>query len=202
MNGRGYGPERVLEGIEAALSAGLTPLKVNAVVKRTENYDSLLELTEQFRGTGVILRFIEYMDVGNRNGWVMDEVVPSAELRQRIHDRWPLEPLSANYRGEVATRYRYVDGRGEVGFISSITQPFCGDCVRARLTTDGRFVTCLFAETGLNLRDPMRDGASEEELFQMIGDRWRGRGDRYSEERTANTPRAAQRKLEMYQIGG
>ena len=202
MNGRGYGVNKVLEGIDAGRAAGLAPIKVNAVVKRSENYDSILELVKHFRGTGVIVRLIEYMDVGTRNGWAMDEVVPSAELIGRIHQQFPLEPVEPSFRGEVATRYRYVDGQGEVGFISSITQPFCGDCVRGRLTTDGRFITCLFAETGLNLRDPMRAGASDDELFDRIARGWGARTDRYSEERTAHTPGDSSRKIEMYQVGG
>ena len=202
MNGRGFGTERVLQGIEAALAAGLTPLKVNAVVKRSENFDSLLDLVAHFRATEVIVRFIEYMDVGNRNGWVMDEVVPSAELVERIDRRWPLEPMEANYRGEVASRYRFLDGQGEIGVISSITQPFCGDCVRARLTTDGRFITCLFAETGLNLRDPMRAGAGDDELSGLIESCWSNREDRYSELRASVPGGDSRRKIEMYQVGG
>ena len=202
MNGRGFGPARVLAGIEAALAAGLTPIKVNAVVKRSENFDSLLDLVAHFRGTSVIVRFIEYMDVGNRNGWVMDEVVPSAELIERIQQRWPLEPMEANYRGEVASRYRFTDGQGEIGVISSITQPFCGDCVRARLTTDGRFITCLFAETGLNLRDPLRAGASDDEMFALIESCWHNREDRYSELRASFSGDHSRRKIEMYQVGG
>ena len=202
MNGRGFGPKKVLQGIEAALAAGLTPLKVNAVVKRSENFDSLLDLVAYFRATEVIVRFIEYMDVGNRNGWVMDEVVPSAELIERIDRRWPLEPMEANYRGEVASRYRFLDGQGEIGVISSITQPFCGDCVRARLTTDGRFITCLFAETGLNLRDPMRAGAGDDELSGLIESCWSNREDRYSELRASVPGGDSRRKIEMYQVGG
>ncbi|HKI97976.1 MAG TPA: GTP 3',8-cyclase MoaA [bacterium] len=202
MNGRGFGAQRVLEGIEAAAAAGLTPVKVNAVLKRTENYEAIVQLAERFRGTGVIVRFIEYMDVGNKNGWRLDEVIPSAEVIAEIHKRWPVEPVEANYRGEVAERYRYRDGQGEIGVISSITQPFCGDCSRGRLTTDGRLVTCLFAAGGRNLRDPMRAGASDEELLGLIVDTWGRRKDRYSEERTENTPMRPRRKIEMYQIGG
>ncbi len=202
MNGRGYGVQRVLAGIDAALAAGLKPVKVNAVLKRSENHAAIVDLARHFRGTGVIVRFIEYMDVGNRNGWRLDEVVPSAEVIGAIHRQWPVEPLEANYRGEVAERYRYRDGQGELGVISSITQPFCGDCTRGRLTTDGRLLTCLFAETGPNLRDPLREGASDEELLALITGTWRQRTDRYSEERTANTPMRPQRKIEMYQVGG
>jgi GTP 3',8-cyclase len=202
MNGRGFGVQGVLDGIAAAQAAGLTPVKVNAVMKRSENYEAIVGLAEHFRGTGVIVRFIEYMDVGNKNGWRLDEVIPSAELIGEIHKRWPLEPVEPNYRGEVAERYRYADGQGEIGVISSITQPFCGDCSRGRLTTDGRFVTCLFAAGGRNLRDPMRAGASDAELLGLIEDTWGRRTDRYSEERTANTPLRPRRKIEMYRIGG
>jgi cyclic pyranopterin phosphate synthase len=202
MNGRGLGVQRVLDGIAAAQDAGLTPVKVNAVLKRTVNYEAICALAEHFRGTGVIVRFIEYMDVGNRNGWRLDEVIPSAEVIGEIHKRWPLEPAERNYRGEVAERYRYLDGQGEIGVISSITQPFCGDCSRGRLTTDGRFVTCLFAPDGLNLRDPLRAGASDDALLGRIASTWGARTDRYSEERTANTTIRSRRKIEMYQIGG
>ena len=202
MNGRGLSMQRVLEGIDAAQAAGLRPVKLNCVLKRSVNYEAILGLAERFRGTGIIVRYIEYMDVGNRNGWRLDEVVPSAEVIAQIGRRWPLEPVEANYRGEVAERYRYRDGQGEIGAISSITQPFCGDCSRGRLTTDGRFVTCLFAAGGRNLRDPMRAGASDEELLGLIVDAWGLRTDRYSEERTANTDIRSRRKIEMYQIGG
>src|SRR5262245_11599206 len=146
MNGRGYGLARVLEGIEAALAVGLKPLKVNCVVKRGENEDSIVDLARFFRPKGVIVRYIEYMDVGNRNRWRREDVVPSKEVVERIHAVQPLEPAAPNYRGEVAERYRYVDGSGEIGVISSITQPFCGDCSRARLSTDGQLITCLFAD--------------------------------------------------------
>jgi GTP 3',8-cyclase len=202
MNGRGLPVQRVLEGIDAAVAAGLTPLKVNVVLKRTVNYEAICALAGHFRGSGVIVRYIEYMDVGNRNGWRLDEVVPSAEVIGAIGKRWPLEPLERNYRGEVAERYRYRDGRGEIGVISSISQPFCGDCSRGRLSTDGRLVTCLFATTGASLRDPMRAGADDEALFALIARSWGARVDRYSEQRTANTALRARRKIEMYQIGG
>jgi len=201
MNGRGYGPARVLEAIDAAIAAGLTPLKVNAVVKRGDNDQQIVDLVRHFKGTGVIPRFIEYMDVGNRNGWRLDHVVPSRELAARIHQVFPIEPTGRGYRGEVAERYRFVDGSGEIGFISSISQPFCGDCTRARLSTDGKFFTCLFSGDGTDLRGPMRAGASDEELFARIAGTWRKRGDRYSEQRTAHTP-GVTRKVEMYAIGG
>ena len=202
MNGRGYGVKRVLEGIEAAIAVGLTPLKVNAVVKRSENREAIADLARHFRGTDVIVRYIEYMDVGNLNGWRMEEVVPAAEVVQTIAGEWPLEPVDRQYPGEVASRYRYRDGQGEIGVISSITQPFCGDCTRGRLSTNGTFVTCLFAETGINLRDPMRLGASDGELSALIRSTWGNRTDRYSEERTASTSSENRRKVEMYQIGG
>ena len=202
LSGGFGGLEDVLSGIEHARRAGLEPIKVNTVIQRGVNDHTALDLVERFRGTGVIVRFIEYMDVGNKNGWRLDEVIPSAEVIAEIHKRWPVEPVEANYRGEVAERYRYRDGQGEIGVISSITQPFCGDCSRGRLTTDGRLVTCLFAAGGRNLRDPMRAGASDEELLGLIVDTWGRRKDRYSEERTENTPMRPRRKIEMYQIGG
>ena len=202
LNGRGYGPERVLDGIRAAEVAGLTPLKINTVVKRSVNYESIVPLAEKFRNTGIIIRYIEFMDVGTRNEWRLEEVVPSAELIALINRQWPLTPLKPNYPGEVATRFRYQDGGGEVGVISSITQPFCGDCSRARLTTDGHLVTCLFAPGGVSLRDRLRAGAGDDELLEVITGIWRGRKDRYSEERTENTPMSSRRRIEMYQIGG
>ena len=201
MNGRGYGVARVLEAIDAARDAQLTPIKVNTVVKRGENEHGLLDLVRRFKGTGISLRFIEYMDVGNRNGWRLEHVVPSAEIFQMIQQVFPLEPVGPGYRGEVAERYRFKDGGGEVGFISSISQPFCGDCTRARLSTDGKLFTCLFAGTGTDLRGPMRGGASDDELFARISGTWSERLDRYSEARTEHTPNA-QRKVEMYAIGG
>jgi len=202
MNGRGYGPQRVLDGIAAALDAGLTPLKINMVVKRNENMADIVRIAGRFRNTGVIVRYIEFMDVGTRNGWRMDEVVPSAEVVEAIHARWPLEPVERNYVGEVAARYRYLDGAGEIGVISSITQPFCGDCTRARLTTNGQLFTCLFATEGLDLRGPMREGASDGDLLALITGQWRARQDRYSEIRTEHTNMPGRRRVEMYQVGG
>ena len=201
MNGRGYSVARVLEGIAAAQAAGLEPLKVNTVVQKGVNDHTLVKLAGWAREAGVIARFIEYMDVGNRNGWRLDDVVPSAQVVAAIHAAYPLEPAEPNYRGEVARRYHYVDGRGEIGVISSITQPFCGDCTRGRLSTDGEFVTCLFATKGSNLRDPLRAGETDEQLLGRINRVWGGRTDRYSELRTAETP-LADRKFEMYRIGG
>ncbi len=201
MNGRGYGVQRVLDGIETAREVGLDPIKVNAVVQKGVNDHTLLDLLRHFKGTGVIVRFIEYMDVGNLNGWKLDQVVPSAELVQMINEELPIEPVDKNYRGEVADRYRYVDGSGEIGFISSVTEAFCSDCTRARLSTDGKLFTCLFASDGRDLRAPMRDGATDEELEALITDVWNRRVDRYSEIRASLTT-PPQRKVEMYQIGG
>mgnify|MGYP001819539011 FL=1 len=162
MSGGFGGLEQVIEGIEAAIEAGLTPVKINTVVQRGVNEDSVLPLLERFRGTGVIVRLIEYMDVGNRNHWQPDQVVHSARLLEQIRQQWPVTALPGRYRGEVAERYRYDDGAGELGFISSVSAPFCGDCSRARLSSEGRFYTCLFATQGLDLRALLRGGASDE----------------------------------------
>src|SRR6201994_631635 len=171
----GFGAlDQVLAGIDAALAAGLAPVKINAVIERGVNDHTALDLVERFRGTGVIVRFIEYMDVGNRNEWKPAVVVPSKELLARISERWPLQPLERDYRGEVAERYGFVDGSGEVGFISSVTQPFCGDCSRARLSSDGVIYTCLFANTGTSLRDALRGGATDEQLLELIRNVWLG----------------------------
>jgi cyclic pyranopterin phosphate synthase len=203
MSGGFAGVEEVLEGIEHARRTELTPIKINAVVQRGVNDHTALDLVERFRGTGVIVRFIEYMDVGNRNHWRSEMVVPSEELVTRIGARWPLEPLEPDYRGEVARRYAFTDGRGEVGFISSVSQPFCGDCTRARLSSDGVLYTCLFATHGTSLRDALRGGASDDQLLELIRGVWLGRSDRYSEQR-ASLRRAAgdERKVEMFYIGG
>jgi GTP 3',8-cyclase len=203
MNGRGFGTQRVLQGIEKAAEVGLAPIKINAVVQKGVNDHTVVDLARYFKGTGHIIRFIEYMDVGNRNGWKWDQVVPASEIIRRIGAEMPLEPLDPNYRGEVAMRYRYKDGEGEVGVIASVTQPFCGDCTRARLSTDGKIYTCLFASDGLSLRDHMRAGASDDDLRDLITGIWSRRIDRYSEERTELAPLQNQRrKIEMYQIGG
>jgi GTP 3',8-cyclase len=203
MNGGLGRVEDVLSGIEHARRAGLDPIKINAVIQRGMNDHTALDLVERFRGTGIIVRFIEYMDVGNKNHWQPTLVVPSKELAARIDARWPLEPLERNYRGEVAERYAFKDGGGEVGFISSVTQPFCGDCSRARLSSDGKLYTCLFATQGTSLRDALRAGASDEEIGEIIRNVWLKRGDRYSEMR-ADLRRSAdtQPKVEMYYIGG
>jgi cyclic pyranopterin phosphate synthase len=201
MSGGFGGVEDVLDGIEHAQRAGLAPIKINAVIQRGVNEHTVLALVERFRGTGVIVRFIEYMDVGNRNHWSAARVVPSRELVEQIGARWPVKPLQRAYRGEVAERYAFDDGQGEVGFISSVTQPFCGDCSRARLSSDGVFYTCLFATHGTSLREPLREGASDEELLTLIRGVWQGRQDRYSELRR-DAPQAAAPKVEMFYIGG
>ena len=203
MNGRGFSAQRVLQGIEKAAEVGLAPIKINAVVQKGVNDHTVVGLARYFKGTGPIVRFIEYMDVGNRNGWKWDQVVPASEIIRLIDAEMPLEPLDPNYQGEVAMRYRYQDGPGEVGVIASVTQPFCGDCTRARLSTDGKIYTCLFASNGLSLRDHLRAGASDADLRDLISGIWSRRVDRYSEERTELAPLQNQRrKIEMYQIGG
>jgi GTP 3',8-cyclase len=203
MSGGFGGVDEVLDGIEHARRAELTPIKVNAVVQRGVNDHTVLDLVEHFRGTGVIVRFIEYMDVGNRNHWSEGVVVPSKELLTRIAARWPLQPLEPSYRGEVARRYAFADGEGELGFISSVSQPFCGDCTRARLSSDGMLYTCLFAGHGTSLRDALRGGSSDEQLLELIRAVWLARADRYSEQR-ASLRRAShdERKVEMFYIGG
>ncbi|HXL44291.1 MAG TPA: GTP 3',8-cyclase MoaA [Gaiellaceae bacterium] len=192
--------ERVLAGIEAAAAAGLSPVKVNMVVKRGVNEDSVLPMARYFRGSGHILRFIEYMDVGHTNGWRLDDVVSAAEIVATIGAELPLEPIEPNYAGEVARRYRYRDGSGEIGVIASVTEPFCRACTRARLSAEGRLYTCLFATEGHDLRALVRGGASESDLTEGIGRVWRARADRYSELRSTET--AALPKIEMSYIGG
>ena len=191
--------ERVLEGIAAAAEAGM-PVKVNMVVKRGLNDGSVLEMAEHFRGTGHILRLIEYMDVGTTNGWQMDDVVPAAELVEAIGAEWPLEPVEPAYPGEVARRYRYADGAGEVGVIASVTQPFCHDCSRARLSAEGRLYTCLFAAAGHDLRRRLRGDGGDEDVEAFLRRIWGRRADRYSELRTAET--SGRPKVEMSHIGG
>jgi len=200
----GFGAlDQVLAGIDAAIGAGMTPVKINAVIERGVNDHTALDLVEHFRGTPVIVRFIEFMDVGNRNHWRPDMVVPSRELAAHINARWPMHPVSENYRGEVAQRWHFDDGAGEVGFISSVSQPFCGACSRARLSSDGKFYTCLFATQGLDLRAPMRDGADDAELLRIIRGAWAGRTDRYSELREELRGETSEtKKVEMYYIGG
>ena len=199
MNDVDFPVSRVLEGIEAAQSVGM-PVKVNCVVKRGINEHQVVELARHFRGTGHILRFIEYMDVGATNGWRLDDVVSAAEIVALIGAEFPLEPAEENYRGEVARRWRYRDGSGEIGVIASVTQPFCGDCTRSRISAEGRLYTCLFATKGHDLRALLRGGADDAELHAMIGRVWSRRTDRYSDERsslTADIPR-----VEMSYIGG
>jgi cyclic pyranopterin phosphate synthase len=205
MSGGFAALDEVLHGIDAALAAGLAPVKINTVVERGVNDHTVLDLLEYFRGKPVIVRLIEFMDVGNRNAWRPEMVVPSRELADRIHARWPIHAVSENYRGEVAKRWHFDDGAGEIGFISSVSQPFCGDCSRARLSSEGKFYTCLFATHGLDLREAMRAGASDDELLQMIRGTWQGRNDRYSELRGVSLRTAqagGEKKIEMYYIGG
>ena len=195
--------DKVMTGIDAAVSAGLTPVKINAVVQRGVNDHTVPDLLAHFRGSGHIVRLIEYMDVGNRNGWKMDQVVPSKELLAMVKSSWSVSPVGRSYPGEVAQRYQYDDGQGEIGFISSVTEPFCGACSRARLAADGVLYTCLFATTGISLREPLRNGADEAQLRDILGRIWLQRADRYSELRR---PRVAEShalsKVEMYRIGG
>ena len=194
---------KVLEGITAAEEAGLTPIKINVVVQRGVNDQQILRLLEHFRGSGHIVRLIEYMDVGNRNGWRIDKVVPAKELYDRIHERWPLRAIGRKYPGEVANRYSYLDGQGEIGFISSITEPFCGNCNRARLSADGVLYTCLFATRGTSLREPLRSGIDDSELAEVLSSIWLKRNDRYSELRKPDSgERALISKVEMYRMGG
>jgi cyclic pyranopterin phosphate synthase len=201
MNGLGLSVAPVLEGIEEAARVGLHPIKINAVVQRGVNDHTILDLARRFKGTGHVVRFIEYMDVGNLNGWKPEEVVLASEIVSIINAEFPIEPASPNYRGEVARRYRYLDGDGEIGIISSVSQPFCSDCTRARLSTEGKVYTCLFASVGHDLRDPLRSGATDAELTDIIAGIWMRRRDRYSEERF-ELAGSTRRKIEMYQIGG
>jgi len=199
MNDVDFPADRVLEGIDAASAAGL-PVKVNAVVKRRLNDGEIVPLAEHFRHTGHVLRFIEYMDVGATNGWRLDDVVSAAEILAAVDAVFPLEPVEAAYRGEVARRYRYLDGAGEIGIIASVTQPFCGDCTRARISAEGRLYTCLFATKGHDVRALLRSGATDDEIGEAITAIWTRRADRYSEirsERTTDMPR-----VEMSYIGG
>jgi len=200
--GQGLKVERVLQGLAAAAPLGI-PIKINMVVQRGVNDGDIPEMAAWARAQGFTLRFIEFMDVGNYNGWCRDLVVPAQEIVARLSALWPLEPCSPTYRGEVAARYRYLDGRGEIGLISSVTEPFCSDCLRARLSADGKLYTCLFASTGWDLLGALRSGASDEELFAFLCRVWRGRLDRYSDERAALLDRhETRRKIEMSYIGG
>ncbi len=190
----------MLDGIAAARSAGLAPIKVNTVVRRGLNEASILPLARWAREEGLILRFIEYMDVGTTNGWRLDDVVPADEILGVIDAELPLETVAANYRGEVAGRYRYRDGGGELGVIASVTRPFCGDCTRARLSAEGSLYTCLFAATGTDLKGPLRDGESDQQLADRVRAVWAVRADRYSELRSEATERLP--KVEMFALGG
>jgi cyclic pyranopterin phosphate synthase len=200
MNDVDFPVSQVLEGIDAAHAAGLAPIKVNMVVKRGTNEHAIVPMARHFKGSGHIVRFIEFMDVGSSNGWKMDEVLPSADVVAMIDAEMPLEPIDPNYPGEVAQRWRYRDGSGEVGVISSVTQAFCSSCTRARLSTEGKIYTCLFATEGHDLRALLREGRSDEDITSAIAAIWQVRSDRYSEIRTAET--AASRKIEMSYIGG
>ncbi len=213
MSGRPYGPERTLEGIEEAARVGFDPIKIDTVVQRGVNDHTLVDTARYFKERGHIVRFIEFMDVGTKNGWKLDQVVTAKEIIETIGAEFPLEPIDPNYYGEVATRYRYADGSGEIGVIASVSMPFCGTCTRARLTTDGRIVTCLFAAGGKDLKSLLRGGASDKEITDAVRGVWSNRGDRYSELREAATDWEAgvvegagvgpdRKKIEMYQIGG
>ncbi len=200
MNDAEFPVAKVLEGIDAAAAAGLAPLKINMVVKRGINDHQVVDMARHFRGSGHIVRYIEFMDVGSTNGWRMDDVIASSEVVRRIAREFPLEPAQANYRGEVAGRWRYLDGRGEIGVISSVTEAFCSTCTRARLSTDGQIYTCLFAQRGYDLKTLLRAGADDGALEAAVRAIWERREDRYSEIRTAAT--AGARKVEMSFIGG
>jgi cyclic pyranopterin phosphate synthase len=200
MNDVDFPVARVLAGIEAAQAVGLAPIKINMVTKRGVNEASVLPMARYFKGTGWTLRFIEFMDVGHTNGWRMDDVVPAKEIVATIDREMPLEPVDKDYRGEVANRYRYKDGTGEIGVIASVTQPFCADCTRARLSADGSLYTCLFATRGTDLRALVRDGSTDEQIAERIAAVWTGRDDRYSELRSAQTD--GLHKIEMSFIGG
>ena len=193
----------VMQAIDAASAAGLAPIKINVVVERAVNDHTVLDLLDHFRGTGHIVRLIEFMDVGNRNGWRMDQVVPSRELLEKVEARWSLRRADRNYPGEVARRYEYADGKGEIGFISSVTEPFCGSCSRARLSSDGMLYTCLFASRGTDLREPLRNNVDDDELADILSRIWLQRADRYSELRRPDVAEHhALSKVEMYRIGG
>ncbi len=200
MNDVSFDVHGVLEAIEHAAQAGLSPVKINMVVKRGVNDDEVLAMARHFRGSGHIVRFIEFMDVGNSNGWRLDDVMPASQIASTIDEAYPIEPASPNYRGEVANRWRYRDGAGEIGIIASVTRPFCRGCTRARLSAEGRLYTCLFAQQGTDLRRLLRDGASDEYVAGVIASTWSRRDDRYSERRSSRTPSLP--KIEMSYIGG
>ena len=202
MNGLGFKVSRVLAGIDAAAAVGL-PVKINCVVQKGVNDGEILTLCDYFRARGHALRFIEFMDVGNTNHWTSEQVVPALAIIAQVHQKWPIEPVGPAYRGEVASRYRYTDGKGEIGIISSVTEPFCKDCHRARLSADGQLFTCLFAAKGHDVLGTVRNGASDEVLTEFIANIWRGRHDRYSDERAELIAKKEPRdKVEMSYIGG
>jgi GTP 3',8-cyclase len=200
MNDVGFPVEKVLQAVDNAVTAGLEPVKIDMVVKRGANEDSIIPMAERFRGTGVILRFIEFMDVGSTNGWRMEDVVPAQEIIDTVSSVWPLMPIDPNYPGEVANRWQYLDGQGEVGVIASVTMPFCGDCNRARLSSDGQLYTCLFGIKGHDFRAMLRDGSTDDEISDLLKTVWGNRVDRYSEIRSSNTIHL--KKIEMSRIGG
>ncbi|NBT29957.1 MAG: GTP 3',8-cyclase MoaA, partial [Gammaproteobacteria bacterium] len=204
INDVDYPAARVLDGIENARTAGFSDIKVNAVIRNGLNEHAVMDLVQHFRGSGCIVRFIEYMDVGETNGWNLDDVIPAEQLVDQINAQFPLEPVNPNYRGEVAKRWRYRDGGGEIGFITSVTQSFCGECSRARLSAVGEVYTCLFASQGHDLRELLRSGADDEALLSRVTQIWTGRDDRYSELRGLNVPLPAsgRGKVEMSHIGG
>jgi GTP 3',8-cyclase len=203
MSGQYLDPRKVIAGIDAAVAAGFESIKINSVVQRGINDHTLVDLARQFRNTPHVLRFIEYMDVGNRNGWKLDEVVSAREILEKIGAEYPLKPLDRNYTSEVAKRYGYEDGSGEIGFISSVTNTFCGDCSRARISAGGHLYTCLFSGDGIDLKSLIADGATDQQLLQFLSDVWSRRNDRYSELRASMTDfDKHQHKVEMYQIGG
>jgi len=202
MNGLGFKVSRVLAGIDAAAAQGL-PVKINCVVQKGVNDGEILTLCDYFRERGHTLRFIEFMDVGNTNHWTLEQVVPALAIIAEVHQKWPIEPVDPAYRGEVASRYRYTDGKGEIGIISSVTEPFCKDCHRARLSADGQLFTCLFATKGHDVLGTLRSGANDEQLAEYIANIWRGRHDRYSDERAELIAKKEPRdKVEMSYIGG
>lgn len=204
MSGRPLDPQVVLDAIDAAVNAGFESVKINTVVQRGVNDHTLLDLLRHFRNTPHIVRMIEYMDVGNRNGWRLEDVVSAREMLDQIETEFPVTALGKQYRSEVASRYAYADGAGEIGFITSVTNTFCGDCNRARVSADGKIYTCLFSGEGIDLRAPMREGATEEQMTELLAGIWSGRADRYSELRAglSEDEMQQQRKVEMYHIGG
>ncbi|MDP6776074.1 MAG: GTP 3',8-cyclase MoaA [Candidatus Latescibacteria bacterium] len=203
LNGRDHGPEQVLEAIREAERVGFHPIKINAVVQKGVNDHTIVDLARYFHGTGHVLRFIEFMDVGNQNRWDLSQVTPAEEILDTVNAAIPLEPLPSNYPGEVATRFRYLDGGGEIGVIASVTRPFCGGCTRIRISTDGKAYTCLFGSEGTDLRGPLRDGANDRQLTETVSGLWMQRADRYSELRAEGTSGlGGPPKIEMYRIGG